>query len=204
MSGTIDIRNLQPTDRPAFINLMANAFQHDPLFEKALGIPNDPAAAAKFLTFMFDMTRIMGGSPRGAWRNGRLRGCYLMEPPSQGKLIDFTRLLAVTARFLPVAMKLSRQSTGFLNAYMRDTRAVAPKTPHSYLTMIGVDPDAQGQGIGRLMLEDAISHGTDIALDTENLDNVGLYEHWGFRLCHSVDVDGITAHCMVRQREPAA
>ncbi len=204
MTAKIEVRNLQPSDRPAFVELMAAAFQHDPLFEKAFGIPNNPDAVTTFLSFMFDMTRVMGAKPRGAWRDDQLRGCYLMEPPTQGKIANFARMIMVMIRFLPVAVKLPWRTVRFLNIYMRKTRAEAPKTPHSYLTMIGVRPGAQGQGIGRHLLQDAIDRGSDIALDTEANENVGLYEHWGFSLSRSIDVSGITAHCMVRRQEPVA
>ncbi|MBT8507580.1 hypothetical protein AZH53_03985 [Methanomicrobiaceae archaeon CYW5] len=63
-------------------------------------------------------------------------------------------------------------------------------TPHCYLFFIGVDPRFQGQGYGgmlmRPMLEWLDETGTACYLNTQNEANIGLYEHFGFRVAGQV------------------
>ncbi len=198
-----EIRTLTTAERPAFVTLMAQAFRHDPLFLAAFGDPDHQTASGAFMSFMFDMTRLMGGHPSGIFVEGQLMGCILLEPPASNKLLASIRMILSALRFLPVAIRLPTGSSAFLNTYMTQTRAAAPATPHSYLTMIGVHPEGQGRGFGQQLMVDAIAQGTPIALNTENMANVALYERWGFSLTSSVDLGHVTAHCMFRPKDDA-
>jgi ribosomal protein S18 acetylase RimI-like enzyme len=204
MAEAIFIRDLRPGDRAGFIEVMALAFARDPLFLKAFGARGEERwerSVTSFLSFMFDMNRLMRGAPRGLFVDGRLAACALLEP----RVSPFASAvggIASALRFLPVAVALPWHATVFLNAYTKRTRAEAPRAPHGYLVMVGVLPQAQGGGFGRRMVEDAIRRtradpgATGIALDTENEANVRLYERWGFRKRASLDLGGVDAHCM--------
>ena len=71
-----------------------------------------------------------------------------------------------------------------------------PKERHFHVGIIGVAPDAQGRGVGRLLLSaihevssaDGISVG--VALDTENPDSRRIYEVNGYP-CTREDVLGV-------------
>jgi ribosomal protein S18 acetylase RimI-like enzyme len=56
--------------------------------------------------------------------------------------------------------------------------------PHYYLESLAVAPDAQGQGLAsklvRPFLAQAEAQSLSVYLDTFNVSNVGLYEHYGF------------------------
>lgn len=204
MADAMLIRDLRAGDRADFIEVMAQAFETDPLFLKAFGLRGEGGRGRRvtsFLSFMFDMNRLMRGTPRGVFLGGRLTACALLEPP----LSPFASTLGAFAsalRFLPVAFRLPGNGTAFLNSYTQRTRAAAPRRAHGYLVMVGVRPQAQGQGLGRRLVEDAIARtradlrATGIALDTENEANVRLYERWGFRKTASLDLGGVHAHCM--------
>ena len=57
---------------------------------------------------------------------------------------------------------------------------------HWYVSVLGVDPSAQGLGIGRALLkpvmDDARASGLPCYLETANPANVGFYERMGFRV----------------------
>lgn len=202
MADALRIRDLRADDRAAFIEVMAQAFEADPLLLAAFGVRGEAGwerRVTAFLSFMFDMNRLMRGTPRGLFSDGRLVACALLEPPVS-RPASFVGALASAFRFLPVACVLPASASAFLNRYMKRTRAAAPREPHGYLVMVGVRPEAQGHGLGRRLVEDAIErtriHATGIALDTENAANVGLYEHWGFRKRASLDLGPVHAHCM--------
>jgi len=206
MTGAL--RDLRPGDKAAFVAVMADAFAHDPLFVAAFGDdgerPRNKAATEVFLSFLFDMTGIMGGAPHGLFVDGKLAGCSLIEPPAGNPLARATRTLASLLRFLPVAMRLPWRTTLLLNGYMTATRAAAPHLPHHYLTLVGVLPERQGQGLGRRLVENAFeqsrrhARSNGLALDTENAGNATLYRCWGFAMREAVDIGGLTAYCMFR------
>ncbi|WAI00348.1 GNAT family N-acetyltransferase [Methanogenium organophilum] len=66
--------------------------------------------------------------------------------------------------------------------------------PHCYLFFIGVDPRHQGQGYGgrliRPMLEWLDNNRMACYLNTQNEENIGLYEHFGFRVVEQVTLPG--------------
>jgi len=66
--------------------------------------------------------------------------------------------------------------------------------PHCYLFFIGVDPRYHGQGFGgkliRPMLEWLDERRMACYLNTQNEENIGLYEHFGFRVAEQVTLPG--------------
>ena len=63
-------------------------------------------------------------------------------------------------------------------------------TPHCYLFFIGVDPRFQGQGYGGMLMRPILERldrkGMACYLNTQNEENIGLYEHFGFRVVETV------------------
>lgn len=76
--------------------------------------------------------------------------------------------------------------------------ACRPAKPHYYLGVVGVDPAAQGQGIGKALIEaftqrsnaDAASDGT--FLETANWQNVTFYQRLGFVILAEGKLDDAT------------
>jgi ribosomal protein S18 acetylase RimI-like enzyme len=70
--------------------------------------------------------------------------------------------------------------------------------------MLAVDPRVQGRGLGRALLEDlhAVSasdpDSVGVGLDTSNVRNVTLYEHFGYRMGARLRVAGAETWCMFR------
>ncbi|MCL5887915.1 MAG: GNAT family N-acetyltransferase [Actinobacteria bacterium] len=211
-----EIRDLTWRDRRAFVETMGAAFADDPLFVMLFGPgvresgeerTSSCARRAAFVEYLFDMNRLMGGTPRGLLAEGRLVGAALLEPPAGRAAVNGLRMLAAALRFAPLLPRLGTTRSALLNRYFRSTRAVVPRAPHHYLLMIGVQPDAQGRGWGRLLMQDAISRSdrvsrsVGIALDTENADNIGVYEPWGFQRRTCFEVGGVVVHSMFRPRQ---
>ena len=61
-----------------------------------------------------------------------------------------------------------------------------PKEPHWYLSMIGVDPQAQGKGIGAKLMRYSVARCDQeralAYLETANPRNIPLYERFGFEV----------------------
>ncbi|WP_324617827.1 GNAT family N-acetyltransferase [Cohnella cholangitidis] len=110
--------------------------------------------------------------------------------------------MLLIGRLLPLLFQLSRQTSRFLNDYMRVTRSAAPRWAHHYLIMIGVIPEARGKGVGKALLNhllnavNADENSLGVALDTENLENVSLYRRFEFALSGETNLNDMPVYCM--------
>jgi len=80
-------------------------------------------------------------------------------------------------------------------------------SPHCYLFFIGVDPSYQGKGFaGRLlrpMLDRLDTKKIPCYLNTQNEKNIGLYEHFGFRVIDQLTLPGTDILHTAMQRNPS-
>jgi GNAT superfamily N-acetyltransferase len=120
------------------------------------------------------------GAVEVACVDGRVAGAAVWFPPSPkplgteasalpGYLRAFGRRLAVVSQFQSVAVS-----------------ARPREEPHWYLSIIGVDPVRQGYGVGAALLRSRLRRcdedGQAAYLESSNLDNVPLYQHFGFQV----------------------
>lgn len=90
-----------------------------------------------------------------------------------------------------------------LNQYMLATEALRPKGPHGYVVFIGVQPEWQGRGIGKALLEamqeTAQQMGLNqLALDTENDSNPAYYAAQGYTQAGVAHQEPLTIYSMHR------
>jgi len=87
--------------------------------------------------------------------------------------------------------------------YEKLRREIAPK-PHLYLAVLAVTPEFQGQGFAskliRPMLARLDAEGLSAYVETQNLRNVAMYEHYGFVLERKDVMPGsdITMYILIR------
>ncbi len=98
---------------------------------------------------------------------------------------------------LPVMLKMSRKEIGRSMRYTEYAEAVHEKrapADHWYLQFIGVDPAFQGRGYAggllRPMLARMDAEGASCFLETQNRENVPIYEHYGFRVVEEGTIPG--------------
>lgn len=211
MSDAIDVRTVPKTDRGAVVTTLAESFARDPLFTSLIGpdvtaTRRSSAGMMSLLGFIVTANRLSGGTIRGAYAGERLLGCMLVEPPHASSAV---RTAAVAVRFVPVLCRLGVRRTVALARMHARIDALAPSAPHHQLRMIGVQREAQGRGVGRMLLDalidEVLRHPTSrgIALDTENPANVPLYRHWGFTLCGRFDAAGMDVAVLYRPVDDA-
>jgi ribosomal protein S18 acetylase RimI-like enzyme len=67
-----------------------------------------------------------------------------------------------------------------------------PKEPHWYLPLIGVDPAAQGQGLGSALMRHALERidadRLPAYLESSNPRNIPLYQRHGFEILGTIQV----------------
>jgi GNAT superfamily N-acetyltransferase len=67
-----------------------------------------------------------------------------------------------------------------------------PEEPHWYLPLIGVEPNAQGRGLGGALMRHALARcdrdGEIAYLESSNPRNISLYERYGFEVMGTIQV----------------
>lgn len=173
------IRLATGADAPALTQALARAFHDDPVASWSL--PSERRRPGQLARFYRERLRTLMADELVFCDDGR-RGAALWAAPDRWRVApaELARMRIVTRR-TPV----------FLAGARRVDRA-HPDEPHYYLNVLGVEPAAQGGGLGsRLMapmLERCDSEGVPAYLESSKDRNVPFYERHGFRVTGEVDM----------------
>ncbi len=183
--------------------IYAAAFEHDPLLafiepnaeKRAKVTPYLYGTVLKYCQHFGQVDCSIDGMAAAAWLPPN--HCY----PS------LLRELRVGMGLLPIKLGLAAfnrlQEFDILSKKMR--RKFAPM-PHWYLWGIAVDPSMQRKGLARVLLNSVLQKadraGETIYLETQNPENVVIYERFGFRVVGigNLGRGAVTIHAM--RREP--
>lgn len=179
--ASLQIRVAEHADAIETAETLARAFHHDPVFGWIL-----PAGGSRlrrlrqfFLTELHHES-LRHGAVEVASVDGRAAGAAVWFPPGTwspgseapallGYLRAFGHRVAVASQYQSVAVA-----------------AHPHEEPHWYLAFIGVDPARQGSGVGSALLRSRLARcdqdGRPAYLESSNLQNVPLYEHFGFQV----------------------
>ena len=159
-------------------DVLARAFHDDPAWVWLIPDANRRARLLPWLFRVgFDVTAA------DVWTTeGIVRGAARWLPPGRPPM----RVGPTLKAFVTTPLRLGSSIAPFL-AYGRAVealRAEAVPEPHWYLAGIGVEPSAQGRGIGSALLrpgiEAAAAAGLPVVLLTNNEANLAFYERNGF------------------------
>lgn len=95
-------------------------------------------------------------------------------------------------------------AVGFFPRFISTIEAIKLPEPHVYLIMIGVDPEYQGQGVGKMLIEHimeiarSIPDCKGVGLDTQDEKNVHIYRACGFDLVRETSLDDMPIYVMWR------
>jgi ribosomal protein S18 acetylase RimI-like enzyme len=176
-----DVVRLDKSGLPQLELVLARAFEHDPLSVWLL-----PDASTRLGKLRW-ITRV---GCRYAYRYGevyatagRIEGGSLWLTPGN-ETLAFTRL--ARCGLVPALLKtdVRRLNRLVAAAFHFKGRRTQISRPCWYLLAIGVDPTAQGRGIGSALLQQGLQKadaaGLACYLNTAKESNVGFYEHHGF------------------------
>ena len=160
--------------------MLARAFHDDPVF--GWFFPAEGSRHRRLQRFFvteLHRESLRHGAVEVARADGRVAGAAVWFPPGTsfgtevsalpGYLRAFGRRLAAVSQFQSVAV-----------------HARPREEPHWYLAIIGVDPVRQGYGVGAALLRSRLrrcdEEGLPAYLESSKLENVPLYQHFGFRV----------------------
>lgn len=182
--------------------LLSRAFSKDPWTRKLFS--DDSKKSQAFFKMIIRYCKAIGGQVLFDHHEYTLASVACLKHPMKLSLLDVIKLLSAFITFISAC---GFKTFNMLNSYMRLTSRHRPKEKHYYLTCLGVSPEFVGKKIGKKMLDtilrivDEDSTSTGIGLDTENPDNIALYEHFGYRLIATENLDGINIYIMFRPRK---
>ncbi len=169
--------------------MLARAYRDNPLMVWALpdGATRQDACAA-WLGPSVDRY-LAAGRVHVARLDGRVIGVAAWKLPDAAPADVF---LPDPARVLALLVGAARADE--ILAAMGGSAHLAPPGPAAYLNYLAVDPEHQGRGIGRLLLEAGVARarrdGLRTYLATSDPGNLPFYERAGFTVVGNVDLGG--------------
>lgn len=174
----MDLRPARAAHIAELAEVFAAAFHDDPPFVWAL-----PDAASRRRRLRRIFVTMFRHEPAGrldvAEVGGRVTGGALWLRPGHWNQSVLSQLAAMPGflrgfgRRIPYGQRLVTASV-----------AVHPSEPHWHLSMVGVAPSAQGQGVGAALLRRGLAvcdaEHLPSYLESTKLENVALYAHFGF------------------------
>ena len=175
----IDIRvapaALGPVERDPVMDILALAFSTDPAVRYMF-----PHAATHLASFSRLATAMAGSALAAgtAWVADDGAAAALWLAPGQSA--DSEAIGALVGETVPPERLEVLGQVGELMGQFH------PEEPHWYLSMIGVDPSRQGQGLGSALLKAGLARcdaeGLPAYLESSSPRNVPLYERHGFEV----------------------
>ncbi len=182
------LRKGAAADAPAVAAMLARAFGDDPFVTWL--VRRDHRRAEATARFFSTTYRTLALRWDEIWLAGDTDGAALWCPPGKWHLGVWDQLPNLPAYLSIVG--LSRAP-----AIWRGTKSFAdshPRTPHWYLIHLGVDPPAQGRGLGaallRPVLERCDAGGVPAYLETAKASNLPFYRRQGFEVSAEMPIAG--------------
>lgn len=185
----MNVRRADRSELGRVARTLARAFQEDPAYV-ALFPDERVERTAVFLEKLLDVVYF---AKNEVWVTDDLRAAAVWARPNEWQIG-----LGKQLRLIPLGLLVGTRSILALRMLSGIERK-HPRTPHHYLAFLGVDPDAQGRGLGAKVLGPVLERGDDFYLETTNPKNHGFYRRVGFAPIDTVALPaGITATLMLR------
>lgn len=197
-TATHTVRPAAPADRAAMAATLTRAFAEDPLVVWAFGrAERRPETSARFFRWYLDRL----APQQVTWTTNDHAAASIWALPG--------RWAASVPRQVQLAVSVLRGVRHPLRtAYgMTKIELAHPAPPHLYLAVLGVDPSAQGQGLGSALIAPGLARADEerwpVMLETANPDNLTFYARHGFAVIRRIDLPRGGPPVWLMWREPA-
>ena len=181
--ATVAVRRATRADVPHLASVLARAFVRDPFYAYLAG--DAPERNQRMRDGWSGIVRFASAGLRETWTTDDRAGVAVWIPPGRkgSSVIDSVRLMPSMARLAGGGRV--REVASALEVLERRRHHHVPQ-PHWYLSVLGVDPERQREGIGSALLRPVLARAdADAAvayLETATAHNVLLYERHGFEV----------------------
>ena len=190
------VRRATVDEIPELAATLARAFAHDPFYAFVAG-----AAPERNQRMRDGWTGFLRHATNGlshTYTTEDHAGVAAWHPPGYrgAGFIDSLRLLPSAARMAGGINRLRGVSRAVAALEQRRRRHVPG--PHFYLSVLGVEPERQGEGIGSSLMQPVLEMATSAQLpaylETATGRNVLLYERAGFAVVEELVIPGTDIH----------
>jgi ribosomal protein S18 acetylase RimI-like enzyme len=176
-----EIRSATPDEMPQAISALVAAFLTDPFARFGWPSPHDYLGAAPLVAREFAGASFDHGT---AYVSADFRGAALWLPPGEHPNDD-----ALEAAICDTADP--QRLADVLGTFEKMAQS-HPEDPHWYLPMIGVEPTAQGRGLGAELMRHAVARCDEeealAYLESSNPRNISLYLRFGFEVIGEIRI----------------
>lgn len=178
------IGRLQRSELEIASHMLAEAFQEDPIFNWLI-----PGADKRIeLASTILMVELKHGYFKGeVYKAGSVEGIVVWMPPDSKDEMDFWSLCRTGA--LTLIMRVGRSIFSRIQAYEKYVHQKRKKLidfPHWYLSLLGVSPSRQGEGLAGRLLEykfkEIEKDSYPVFLETHNEEVIDFYKKFGFEI----------------------
>jgi GNAT superfamily N-acetyltransferase len=176
-----EIHSVTSEEMPRAVSAIVAAFLTDPPARFAWPSPHDYLLAMPVATRAFAGSSFKNGT---AYVSANLCGAALWLPPGvqpDGEALE--KVFRDTAH---------REHMGDLLATFEKMEKMHPQEPHWYLPQIGVEPNAQGKGLGAELMRHALvrcDEGKAPAyLEASKPENIPFYQRYGFEVIGEIQI----------------
>jgi ribosomal protein S18 acetylase RimI-like enzyme len=190
----ITIKEFNPEMTDDTAHVLARAFVTNPLNVAAFGV--DQVSTNK--AFFRGGLRVMRGRKLVALDGPRIIGFIHWVTSPRCQLSALEKLAMLPRMTQEFGLKRSLRISGWLGTWSKHD----PKDPHCHLGPIGIDPTAQGHGVGqrlmRLYCGDLDRNAISGYLETDRAENVAFYQRFGFEVTDEMPILGVPNFLMRR------
>jgi GNAT superfamily N-acetyltransferase len=203
---SIMLYQIQKSDLEKASSVLSKSFIDYPIFVSIL--PNEEYRRKK-LQYLFHFLVTLGLLNGEVWApSNDLEGVSIWIDSSSTKA-SVGRILM--HGFLPLLFHLNiRSICRFIKVGIRKQkeRKKILNGPYYLLDVIGVDPQWQGKGFARFMIESKLNeydkHQYPCYLETSKRENIAFYQKYGFRLLHEYDLMTARVYCLIKESKKSA
>jgi len=209
MSEVEGLYRVQKSDIPKAGIVLADAFQHDPiwtkLFKDEATIDQKGTWFESPIRYCFKYGEVYATSPHlegiAAWVPGDLAEMTIWRLVRSGAIISGMKAMRVSN-------ELARKQRQIFEPLEAVRKAIMKGRTYIYLVIVGVASEFQGQGFGskllRTLIEESERAELPIYLETETERNVCMYERLGFKLVDQISLPIIDVPLWEMMREPSS
>ncbi|MFJ2768701.1 GNAT family N-acetyltransferase [Streptomyces sp. NPDC087300] len=182
-------------DVPTAVRTLARAFADYPFTRHVVDADGHEERVRRFQEIFLTRIGMVYGR---VWVAGAGRAVAVWTTPERDPGPGF-------AAVGPLIGELAGSRAAWFDAADRALRPLRPRRPVWFLATVGVDPDAQGQGLGRAVIRPGIEAadraGYPAFLETSTERNVAFYERLGFAVTAEINLpgNGPRTWCMLRE-----
>lgn len=181
-----EVRTATATDLPAIGEVLARAFDGDPVWDFLVPVRSRWRSKAAAFFAADARNRLPHGMVLVDEERG---GAALWVPPDAWR----TKPSAL-AREMPKAVRLFGRNLPKALRSLSFVEKAHPQAPHNYLAVLGTDPAHQGKGIGSALVahvtDQADAEGMPCYLESSKESNVPFYRRHGFEVTEALVLPG--------------